>query len=538
MFESITMKKLILIIAGALSLQFAAAQSYTWAENTACIFYTNCTKCHFPGGPGPFSLIDYNSAYTARFAIKQALLDNYMPPWPPDETYQTYAHERLITQAEKDIVVAWVDQGAPQGNLANAPTPPSFSATGSQLSQIDFSGGIGNFTNAATIDDYRCFLIPTGFTTDQYISEIEIIPGNRSMVHHVLIYVDTDTNALIALDNADPLMGYQNYGGTGLNSSKLIAGWVPGSVPVTFPAGMGVKISAGSYIVLQVHYPQGSDGDTDSNTVINLKNAGGVVREVFMAPILNHVTNISPPLVIGANSTQDFTETFTVPNTSPYPYITVLSVAPHMHLVGRSIKSYAIRPGNDTVPLINIPNWDFKWQGGYSFRQPLTFPTGTVLRAEAHYDNTSANPLAPNPNNPVFAGESTTDEMMIVYFSYLYGFPGDGNIIVDTVTTHPTYNGCGFVGIEDQINANAQLQLYPNPTGYDFYIRYDQMEESDLSIKIIDITGRTVFQMVQPEVEAGSYVKNIPIDNLVPGTYTVQLANNKGVSNKTLIVVR
>ena len=140
-------------------------------------------KAHFfPGGPGPFSLVDYANAFTARYAIKQALLDDYMPPWPPDENYQTYAHERLITQAEKDIVIAWVDQGAPEGNVAFAPPPPSYSASGSQLSQIDFAGGIGNFTNTATLDDYRCFLIPTHFATDQYISEIEIVPGNRSIL--------------------------------------------------------------------------------------------------------------------------------------------------------------------------------------------------------------------------------------------------------------------------------------------------------------------------------------------------------------------
>src|SRR6187549_1821238 len=120
------MKKFLLIVTVVFGLSKASAQSYTWAENTACIFYTNCTKCHFPEGPGPFSLLDYGNAYAARFAIRQAILDNYMPPWQPDETYQTYAHERLLTQTEKDILVAWVDQGAAQGNLANAPTPPSY----------------------------------------------------------------------------------------------------------------------------------------------------------------------------------------------------------------------------------------------------------------------------------------------------------------------------------------------------------------------------------------------------------------------------
>lgn len=533
------MKKLLLVAMAIVTLQFANAQTYTWAENAACIFYTNCTKCHFPGGPGPFSLIDYANAYAARYAIRQALLDDYMPPWPPDETYQTYAHERLITQQEKDILVAWVDQGAQQGNLANAPTPPTYSATGSQLATIDFSGGIGNFTNTASVDDYRCFLIPTHFATDQYISHIEIVPGTRSMVHHVLIYADPDTNALLALDAGDPQMGYQNFGGSGSSTSKLIGAWVPGSEPIEFPAGMGVKIEAGSYIVLQLHYPQGTNGDVDSNTTVNLTFAGGVVREVSLTPILNHLTNITPALVIPPLTEMDFVETYTLPSISPFPdNFTILSVAPHMHTVGTSIKAYAIKPGNDTVNLIDIPVWDFKWQGQYSFRQPIVLPEGTVLRAEAHYNNTFTNPLAPNPNNWVFAGEATSEEMMLVYFGWLYGLPGDENIIVDTVTTHPTYMGCNFVGIEELIEANAKLQLYPNPTGYDFYIRYEQFESSDLTIRIIDITGRTVFQMVQPEVEAGTYVNNIPVEMIPPGTYTVQIANNKGISNKTLVVVR
>src|SRR5687767_1257751 len=142
------------------------SQTVTWADNAACIFYTNCTKCHFPGGPGPFSLIDYPNAFAARYAIKDAVLSNYMPPWPPNEDYQTYAHERLLTQTEKDILVAWVDQGGIEGNVANAPTPPSYSATGSQLDTVEFSAFIGNYTNTFTLDDYRCFVIPTSFGTD------------------------------------------------------------------------------------------------------------------------------------------------------------------------------------------------------------------------------------------------------------------------------------------------------------------------------------------------------------------------------------
>lgn len=533
------MKKWLLIITAVLSFKMASAQTYTWAENAACIFYTNCTKCHFPGGPGPFSLIDYGNAFTARFAIKAAVLADYMPPWPPDPTYQTHAHERLLTQEEKDILVAWVDQGGQQGNLANAPIPPSYSATGSQLATINFSGGIGNFTNLSTNDQYRSFLVPTHFATDQYVSHIELVPGTRSMVHHVLIFADTDTNALISADAGDPQLGWQSGGGIGGASAKLIGVYVPGQGPITFPAGMGVRIAAGSYFVLQVHYPQGTNGDVDSNTTINLTFAGGAVREVLLQPLLNHGLNISPSLNIPANSEMDFVETLTLPSITPLPdNFTVLSVSPHMHLVGTSIKAYAIKPGNDTVPLVDIPQWDFNWQGSYDFRQPIVLPEGTVLKAEAHYNNTSSNPWAPNPNASVHAGEATTDEMMIVFFGFTYGFPGDENIIVDTTTVKPTYMGCSFQVGEDLIEANAKLQLYPNPTGYDFFIRYEQLKESDLSISIMDITGRTVFSLIQQQVEAGVYEKNIQVESLAPGTYTVHIANNRSVSNKKLIIVR
>jgi hypothetical protein len=462
-----------------------------------------------------------------------------MPPWPPDPTYQTHAHERILTQEEKDILVAWVDQGALQGNLANAPTPPSYTATGSQLATINFSGGVGNYTNTSSNDNYRSFLVPTHFATEQFLSHLEIVPGSRSMVHHVLIFADTDTNALLSADAGSPGLGFPSGGGFGGGSSKLIGVYVPGQGPIEFPSGFGVRISAGSYFVLQIHYPQGTNGDIDSNTTINATFAGGPVREVFLQPLLNHLTNISPSLNIPANSERDFVETLTLPSITPIPdNYTFLSLSPHMHLVGTSIKAYAIKPGNDTVPLIDIPKWDFKWQGSYDFRQPIVLPEGTVLKAEAHYNNTSSNPSAPNPNASVGAGEATTDEMMIVFFGWTLGLPGDENIIVDTVTVKPNYMGCSFQIGEEIIEANALLQLYPNPTGYDFFIRYDQLEESDVSVKIIDITGRVVYQMVQPNIEVGTYTHSVQVENIPPGTYMVQIANNRGVSNKKLIIVR
>ncbi len=514
----------------------ANAQTYTWAENTACIFYTNCTKCHFPGGPGPFSLIDYANAFVARFAIKQAVLDNYMPPWPPDENYQTYAHERLLTQQEKDIIVAWVDQGAILGNVANAPTPPTYGG-GSQLTGLDFTASMGTYVNPQTIDDYMCFVIPTSFGVDKYISDIELVPGNRAIVHHVLIY--QDTNPIInTLDNNYPGLGYQNFGGTGSTTSKLIAGYVPGSQPLSFPAGMGMKLDANANIILQIHYPQGTDGELDSSR-INLKFASGPVRELTLAPILNHSTNINPALVIPPNTVMNFTETFTIPSFSPgADSVTILSIAPHMHQVATSIKVYAIRPGNDTVPLIDIPNWDFKWQGLYDFRQPMVFSEGSVVIAEAVFNNTSSNVNAPNPNNWVYAGEATTDEMMLVYFDYLVYQPGDANIIVDTVTVKPTYNGCQFVGLEDMANAYAQFNIYPNPTGDFVNVSFEQYEEGDVKLTLVDLSGKIITEYIQPETGIGTFTKTIDVQTLPSGMYYIRVFNGSEMFSKPLVVTK
>ncbi len=535
------MKKFLLFIlfAGSLSLN---AQTYTWAENTACIFYTHCTECHFPGGPGPFSLIDYASAFSARFAIKQAILDDYMPPWSPNENYQTYAHERLLLQEEKDIIIGWVDQGGLQGNIANAPTPPSYTAGGSQLPSIDFTGGIGNYTNAATIDDYRCFYIPTHLGVDKYIESVEFIPGNRQIVHHTLVYYETDTNALISLDNGDPGPGWTNFGGTGVSGSKLIQTWIPGSTPLTYPNNMGVKLPANAYIVVQIHYPQGTNGDVDSNSRINLKFASGTVREVSLAPVLDFILpgQITPwPLHIPPHSTASFVETYTLPSLTPFAdNYTVLNVQPHMHKVGSSIKVYAVKPGNDTVPLVDLPVWDFKWQGQYTFRQPIILPEGTVLRAEAFYDNTINNINAPNPNLDVYAGEASDEEMMQVYFSFLYALPGDENIVIDTVAHKPSYMGCNTIGIEDIIGTQFHYTIYPNPTSNWVNVSFEQKQPGDVKLSLIDLQGKILAEYVQPSVGIGTFTKTLDVSTIPSGIYYIRTWSGEHMFAKPVVITK
>jgi len=145
----------------------------------------------------------------------------------------------------------------------------------------------------------------------------------------------------------------------------------------------------------------------------------------------NGVSKIVPPLVIKPNTVSKHITEFTVPED-----ISVLTVNPHLHLLGKSIKAYAIKPNGDTIRLISIPRWDFRWQYFYTFPTMVKIPRGSLIRAEAVFDNTENNPN--NPNRPPktvaerfdYGGSSmrASDEMFQFIITYVAWQPGDDKI--------------------------------------------------------------------------------------------------------------
>lgn len=461
------------------------AQNNTWSDNVASIIYNKCSSCHHQGAIGPFNLMSYSDAVAAASGIFDAVSNDRMPPWPPDTTYRKFAHQRTLSIQQKDAILDWINNGLPIGN-ATAPAPPVFPA-GSTINQTpDLVSQMPVFTNySASSDIYQCFVIPSGLSTAKYIKGYEVIPGNRQVVHHVLIYADT-TGTCANLDAQDPNVGYLSFGGVGTNSAQLIGLWAPGADPMFYPNGMGLRLPANADIVLQVHYPAGTMGQQDSTKVNFFFSNAPTIRALSIDPILNHVTSLTNgPLFIPANQTKTFYGQFTVPTI--LGKVSVLQVAPHMHLIGRTIKSYAVDQGNNNIPLIRINNWDFRWQGAYDFQQVQVIPTGSTLYFEADYDNTPNNPFNPfNPPINIVAGEATTDEMMIVYFTYTKYQPGDENIIMDStlITTYKPID-----------SENNFLQVYPNPVVQKTFTINAPVEEGQhCSLELTDITGRVVYE--------------------------------------------
>ena len=416
------MKKLSVFFFLVFSLQLFS-QIPTWSGDIAKIFYANCTKCHHTGGIAPFTLMDYSSASAFAPMIPMEITSGHMPPWTPDTTYKKFVHERTLSQTEINKIVQWVSGGTPSGDLRFAPTPPTYN-NNSQLTNINLSKVIPTYTVQSNNDEYRNFALPSGLTQTNYATAIEIIPGNSSIVHHVLVFEDSTNNAISP----------SSAGGTGSSASKLIYSYIPGASPYFTPVGAGLRLPANTRLILQIHYAPGSAGQIDS-TRINLKVTTAPLRNISVQAVLNHFSSLTNgPLAIPAGQTKTFNAQQQLFNPSPsFNGWTALYVFPHMHLIGKKIHAYGIKPvTNDTIRFVRINNWDFHWQDNFVFPNTIKIPNGTTFKASAFYDNTTNN--LDNPNNPpqnVVAGEATTDEMMLVFFAFMNYQNGDENIIVD-----------------------------------------------------------------------------------------------------------
>lgn len=514
------MKKLSLnLLLGLLPLSAALAQTPTWSGDVAAIVYNNCTKCHNSNGIAPMPFESYQNAYDFSAQIKVAVVTREMPPWPPDRNYRGFAHERTLTPQQIQTISDWVDAGSPEGNPAEAPPVPNF-GDGAELQTFDMELKMADYLVNTNYDLYRCFVIPSGLLQERYIKDIEVIPGNRAIVHHVLVFQDP-SNVPVTLDNNDPGPGYTSFGSTGSNNSKLIAGWVPGGRAFYFPTQMGVKLDANTNIVLQVHYPGGTYNQTDS-TKIRIRFHPGAVRPLEVNPPLNHGDLDNGPLVIPANQTKWFYAQYQVP--AQYN-VSVLNIAPHMHLIGKKIKVYGVTTSSDTIPLIKIDDWDFHWQGFYAFKNVLKIPAGTVLHAEAWYDNTTAN--HDNPSSPpqtVTAGEGTTDEMMLVYFTYTLYLPGDENISQETAPT----TGVDESEAAGLIHGMQMYDLYPNPAGTEINVSYALPSSGMLQYRIYDLGGKAVLNGSYNASGGGILTQKIQVESLQPGTY-ILTSEHKGV---------
>ena len=502
--------------------QAQTTPQYTFSQDIAPLVYQHCTSCHRVGELAPFPLTTYAEVASHAQTIKYVTGTRYMPPWKPDPRYRHFLDENTLTDAEIAKIAAWVDNGAPQGNPAATPPVPTF-PSGSQLGTPDLVLPMAQaFTHLGNGQDmYRVFVLPVNLPTNRDISAIEFRPGNKRIVHHCIIALDTTQQAQ-ALDAADPGYGYTQFGGFGFTPVEGVYGaWVPGTQNRFYPSGMGKKLYRRASLLVQIHYGPNFVTQKDSSVVNIFFAWQPVTRYVQTLPIVSPQTLTNGPFVIPANQIKTFHAQVTIPIDA-----TLLSLAPHAHLLSKSWKVAVVKPNGDTIRLIKIGDWDFRWQGLFRFQSLIKIPAGSRLVADATYDNTAQNPRNPSsPPRTVAWGESTLDEMILTYFELMAYRAGDENIVLSTSPGVATTPG------------TVQMAVYPNPAGAATTISFQQERAGPISVAVLDATGRLVRSLIREKVyPAGPQQLPLPLADLGAGIYLIRLESEQGTRTEKLVV--
>lgn len=380
-----------------------------YTEHVSPILTERCTTCHRPGEVAPFSLVGYGNARKWAPMIAQVTSDRRMPPWKAVHGYGDFLGENRLAEREIETLRRWSEAGAPQGPVKKSPAPPPTPPSTWTLGEPDAIIGPDRAfaLEADGSDVYRNFVVKTDFKETRWIRGIDVRPGNKRVVHHVIAFLDEAQRAeRLEQNSRDGQEGYTTTGGgVGFVPSGSLGGWAPGLRPNLTPEDVAFELKPGTTIVLQVHYHKSGKPETD-RTRVGLYFAKQPPRHpmslFWLANPLFRIPAGAPAHRVSLN----------------YPVradVTLHTVMPHMHLLGRSMKAWAELPDGSTRPLVWINDWDFNWQLIYVLKEPLFLPRGSRVRIEGTYDNSAANKNNPhNPPKDVTWGEETTDEMFLL----------------------------------------------------------------------------------------------------------------------------
>ncbi|MBS1718459.1 MAG: ascorbate-dependent monooxygenase [Armatimonadetes bacterium] len=389
-----------------------AKKNPTYAGEVGRLLNTKCVECHRPGQVAPFSLIGYDNARKWADQIAEVTGRRIMPPWKAVHGYGDFQGERLLSQDEIDTLKNWSEAGAPRGDAKSEPKPPKFESEWALGKPDMIVTADKEYHLSAEGDDvYRNFILKPKFDKATWVDGVDVRPGNPKIVHHVILYLD-NKGAARKLEQAtkDGQLGYTSFGGPGFVPTGGLGGWAPGLAPQRSRPGTGILVQPGSEIVMQVHYHKSGKPETDQTKVAIYFPKVQPKEEIKSLWLFNFSIKIP-----AGEAHSDQSITHTLKND-----MTVFTVMPHMHLLGRSMKAEATLPNGKVVPLIRVDDWDFNWQLSYRYKQPLFLPKGTVIKVDAVYDNSIHNPRNPsNPPKTVWWGEQTTDEMFILIMSGL-----------------------------------------------------------------------------------------------------------------------
>lgn len=408
----------------------------TYNADIAPLLVERCGACHQGDGVGPFSVTDYETAKSWAEPMADAVEQRRMPPFFAEETDEChqrvpFADDPRLSDAETALLRAWVDAGAPEGDPADkAPTAvPEIDHIAEPDAIVEMPSPY-TVDGAAADDTYRCFRIPAPNTTDVWLTEVEVLPGNNRVVHHAIVWNDPQD---LSAGKAEADGGYPCGGDPGLFPTEILGVWTPGGAPTRTPEATGSLVHPGASLVLNLHYhPTGTTSEVDQ-TRIALKwrtdppehhSTWFLVDLPFGAQVQAGPNDRNGPEFRIPAGIADHQETVSL--TIP-PYLgvdlPVFAITPHMHYLGTEMLVNIRRPSADDECMVHVPKFRFDFQAMYTYDAPVSsLPTvniGDSVDVRCTYDNSASNPFMPQhleaagdtEPQDVYWGQETGDEM-------------------------------------------------------------------------------------------------------------------------------
>jgi len=400
-------KFLVLLVCGSV---LTAAP--TFYRDVLPILQNRCQECHRPGEVAPMPFLTYRQTRPWAKAIREAVLLKKMPPWFAEPGYGPFSNDRSLSQPEIDTLVHWTESGAAEGSVKDSP-PPRPWVTGWNIAKPDAVLTMPHpFPIPATGQlDYQYIVLPGGFTEDKWVEAAEMRPGNRSVVHHAVVYIREPGSTW--LHDAKPGIPYVPPGRTshdrlvaGITPSEILLVYSPGNVPEQWPPGLAKLIKAGSDLVLETHYTPNGKATVDRSTLGMVFARTPPTQRVMTLQMGNDQFTIPPGHPHYAVSVRG-----TLPNDA-----LLLGYFPHMHLRGQSFEYNIVEPDRGRRTLLRVNPYNFYWQLFYRLAKPLPLKAGTDLEFLGYFDNSRRNPNNPDPDEAVRFGPQSWEEMMIGFF--------------------------------------------------------------------------------------------------------------------------
>ena len=394
----------------------------TYSHDVRPLLEEHCLRCHAEGGVAGIPLERYDEVAPMKELIVSDVEGGVMPPWLAEAGCEDYADDPSLSDAEKALLRHWMEIGAPEGE-ATAPSTTTLAAplaTASALSRVDLELAMAEpyAPRLDLSDDYRCFLVDWPEEQDLFVTGLGVVPGDTSVVHHVITYVvhPEDVPTARASDDLDPGPGWGCFGGPEEASAGL-GGWAPGSPAREYPAGTGISVPAGSALIFEVHYhAQGIPAEDTTSVVIKLDPS--VEKEAEIIPVTNPAWTEGRGMLIPAGDAE-VTHIFRAPVSLMVdkPFV-IYDVTAHMHRRGVGESLWIERENGDRDCVLEVPRWDFDWQLTYVLAQPKVVNPGDTIGIGCTFDNSAEHqpPDDASELHDVAWGEGTGDEMCLGFY--------------------------------------------------------------------------------------------------------------------------